>query len=196
MDDFVLLGIIYSSGSIKWGKNYKLELQTNRPEFAEIFYQQICNIGSPKIKKEKTIVVSLAGKNEINSFLVKIGIYPPIDKENIPLQILETSEKRQSFLKGFFEGKSSIYPKKKLIRISGKTQQLSGIKTLLDKEHVRSGIYSTGKYKSLYIEGKARCETFRKIGFVTKEKNRLLDQIVFFEKAGDKDSFKAYLDED
>jgi hypothetical protein len=186
MDDFVLLGLLYSSGSIKWGKNYRIELQTKRSELAKEFYGRLCKIGQAQIRKNGTILVSLTGKIYIENFLKGLEIAPPIDKDKIPFESLDSSEKRMAFLKGFFEGKSSVYPKKRLIRISGKKTPLLEIKKILALENVDSGVYSTGKYFSLYIEGKTRCENFRKIGFLTKEKNELLDQVVLFEKSAGK----------
>jgi hypothetical protein len=186
MNDFELLGLLYASGSLKWGRNYKIEIQTYRPELAEVFYERLSRIGMAQIKKNGTNSVSLTGKANIENFLKRSGIIPPINKEKIPVQILDTGEKRRSFLRGFFEGKSAIYPKKNLIRVSGNKTPLDEIKKLLALENVDSGVYSTGKYFSLYIEGKARCENFRKIGFLTNEKNDLLKQIVLFEKASAK----------
>lgn len=178
MNNFALLGLLYSSGTLKWGRNYKIELQTKRHELAEVYYKLLSEIGMAEIKKNGTITVSLAGKKEIENFLKGFGLSPPLDKEKIPVEVLGTSEKRIAFLQGFFEGKSSIYPDRKLIRVSGKMQQLEEIKNLLEKEGVKSGIYSTGKYKSLYIEGKGRCESFSKIGFLSKEKNKLLGSML------------------
>jgi hypothetical protein len=186
MNDFELLGLLHASGSLKWGKNYRIELQTKRNGFGNLFYERVSRIGMAQIRKNRTIIVSLTGKSDIEKFLNSLGIIPPIDKEKIPSEILTSSEKRMAFLKGFFEGKSSIYPNKNLVRVSGKEIPLKEIKKLLDLENIGSNIYSTGKYFSLYIEGKARCESFRKIGFLTKEKKGLLEQIVFFEKDSDK----------
>lgn len=183
MLNFELLGLLYASGTIRWGKNYPIELQTKRKELAKISYALLSQIGKAEIRKNKTLIVSLSGKSEIEKFVNGVGIDFPIDKEKIPSRILGTSEKRKSFLRGFFEGKSSIIPKKRLIKVSGKEVQLKEIKNLLEKEGVISRIYSAGKYKSLYIEGKGRCESFRKIGFLTKEKNDMLGTIAFFEKA-------------
>jgi len=195
MSDFELLGLLYASGSLKWGKNYKIEIQTNRSELAEVFYERLSEIGVAQIRKNGTLTVSLTGKSNLEIFLKRVGIIPPINKEKISALVLDTSEKRKAFLKGFFEGKSSICPKKNLIRVSGKVSQLQEIKKLLALEKVDSGIYSTGKYSSLYIEGKARCENFRKIGFLTKEKTALLEQIVLFEKTSDKYTFPEEPDE-
>jgi len=177
MNNFALLGLLYSSGSLKWGRNYKFELQTKRQELAEEYYKLLSGIGKADIKNKGIITVTLTGKREIENFLKGFRLIPPLDKEKIPVEILDTNEKRIFFLKGFFEGKSSIYPSKKLIRVSGKSLQLEKIKNLLEKEEVRSVIYPAGKYKSLYIEGKGRCESFRKIGFLSKEKNKLLDSM-------------------
>ena len=190
MDDFVLLGLLYSSGSMKWGKNYRIELQTKRSELSKIFYGLLCKIGQAQIKKNETFLVSLTGKNDIENFLKRLEIAPPINKDKLPVEILDSSEKRIAFLKGFFEGKSSIYPKKRLIKVSGSKKQLEDVRKLLALENVDCNVYSTGKYFSLYIEGKTRCENFRKIRFLTNEKDSLLEQIVLFEKSVVRNSAK------
>ena len=177
MLNFELLGMLYAAGSVKTGKNYRISLQTKRRELAQAFSGRLSAFGNVKADRvsKKVTVVKLVGRKEMETLLKGFEINPPFDKERIPSQILDSSEKRISFLRGFFEGKASIYPEKRLIRVSGKKEQLGEIRKLLEQEGIKSSIYSTGKYPSLYIEGKSRCESFRKIGFLTKEKNDKLE---------------------
>ncbi|MBN2095289.1 MAG: hypothetical protein JW727_04525 [Candidatus Aenigmarchaeota archaeon] len=182
MRDFELLGLLYASGSVKLGKGHRIEFQTKREEFSEIVFSRLIEFGKARIKKGKAIEVSLSQKEEVEGLLKKIGLSLPFDKEKLPTEALDTSEKRRAFLRGFFEGKSSVSSQKRLIKVSGGVEQLEGLKKLLALEGVMSGIYSTGKYKSLYIQGKMRCESFMKIGFLSKEKNNMLDETTTFGK--------------
>ncbi|RLI99744.1 MAG: hypothetical protein DRP06_02995 [Candidatus Aenigmatarchaeota archaeon] len=167
MENPELTGLLYSCGSVK-SKNI-IEIQTKRKELAEL----ICNMTTlADIKtNSRGYSVQVTGKNLIKNF--------GIDKTQIP--DLEDKKKRTDFLRGFFEGKSSISIITRIIRISGKKEQLEKIKKLLNFENVDSVIYPTGNYYSLYIEGKNRCEVFRdKIGFLTREKKDKLDKLISF----------------
>jgi hypothetical protein len=178
MKTFLILGLIYSCGSLKWGRNYRIEFQTKRPEFIKILEYSLAEIEAPTTTKIRQIsCISVSGKEKLQKYFRKAKIKLPIDKELIPLKILDSSEKRQEFLRGFFEGKSSVCSSKRLIKVSGKDGQLEGIKKLLMMEGINSRIYSNGDYLSLYIEGKIRCENFRKIGFLSREKQEMFEQV-------------------
>ncbi len=162
-----LLGLLHSCGSAK-SKNI-IEIQTKRKELAEL----ICDLTT--FADMKTIsrgyAVQLTGKNLIKNLR--------INKNKIP--DLKDGGEITGFLRGFFEGKSSISIVTRIIRLSGKKEQLENIKKLLKSENIDSVIYRSGKYYSLYIEGKNRCERFRdKIGFLTKEKKDKLDKVISF----------------
>ncbi|MGC9310755.1 MAG: LAGLIDADG family homing endonuclease [Candidatus Aenigmatarchaeota archaeon] len=192
MNRFLLLGLLYSSGTLKWGNGYKIEFQTERPELAAVLRRLLPEIGKSVSRQSQKSAVSVTGRDEIKNFLLGFGLTPPLEKEKIPLSLLDTGEKRAAFLRGFFEGKSSVYPEKGLIRVSGKKGQLGAIKSLLETEGVQSRIYQMGKYYALYIEGKSRCEAFKKIGFLTREKNEKLNRIALFEKAIPKLTYKNH----
>lgn len=180
MEDFLLLGLLYSCGSVK-SKN-RVELQTKRSELASLFSELSKRIGKPEIRKNSKIIVSLKDK-KISNFFYSFGIKLPLDKNNLPTEILDNSEKRVSFLRGFFEGKSSISVKSRIIKISGRREQLEQIKKLLELENVNAKIYKNRDYLSLYIEGKNKCIIFgNRIGFLTKEKKNKLEKIVSFIK--------------
>ena len=167
MENPELIGLLYSCGSVK-SKNI-IEIQTKRKELAEL----ICELTTLANMKtgSRGYSIQVTGKNLIKNF--------GIDKTKIP--DLKNEEERIGFLRGFFEGKSSISIVTRIIRMSGKKEQLEKIKKLLDSENVDSIIYQNGNYYSLYIEGKNRCEVFRdKIGFLTKEKKNKLDKLISF----------------
>ena len=176
MAKFELLGFLHAGGSIKSKK--KVELQTKKPELAFLFFELLSEIGKPEIKKNTKIIVSLKDK-KLNDFFEDFGINLPLNKNNLPIKILDSSKKRISFLRGFLEGKSSISVKNKIIKVSGKKEQLEQIKKLLELEGVDARIYKNKTYFSLYIEGKTKCFVFRnKIGFLSKEKNKKLEKIL------------------
>ncbi|MCK4730050.1 MAG: hypothetical protein KAT28_01920 [Candidatus Aenigmarchaeota archaeon] len=167
MENLELIGLLYSCGSVK-SKNI-IEIQTKRKELAEL----ICSLIALATMKSTSrgYSVKITGKNLIKNF--------GIDKTKIP--DLENKGERTGFLRGFFEGKSSISIVTRIIRMSGKREQLENLKKLLDSENVNSVIYNSGGYYSLYIEGKSRCEIFRdKIGFLTREKKDKLDKTISF----------------
>ena len=163
-EKFLALGILYSCGSIKSKK--RVEFQTKRQELARILINLMKKLNFEiEIKGERVVV---RGKFEI-------------DKNKLPIEKLDSEEKIINFLKGYFEGKSSISVRKKLIKVSGKKEILEQHKFLLDKENINAKIYKTGSYCSLYIEGKNKCRIFmEKIGFISEEKNKLLEKIVFY----------------
>ncbi len=168
MENPELLGLLYSCGSVK--SKSIIEIQTKRKELAEL----ICRLTDFANMKtaSKGYVVQITGKNLIE----KLGV----DKNKIP-DLDDDEEGRVRFLRGFFEGKSSISIVSRIIRISGKKEQLEKIKKLLKSENVDSVIYKSGGYNSLYIEGKNRCERFKdKIGFLTKEKKDKLEKTILF----------------
>ena len=176
MDNFEFLGLIYSCASIKSGS--KIELQTKRKELAEIFFDFCKKLGEPKTKENtRGFSVVLISKN-LRDKLIKIGFE---DKNTLPTEKLNSEEKRISFLRGYFEGKSSASVRNRIIKVSGKKELLEQLKKLLEVENISAGIYKNGKYFSLYIEGKTKCLAFKnRIGFLSKEKNDKLDGIVSF----------------
>ncbi len=180
MKDFLLLGLFYSCGSVK-SKN-KFELQTKRQELATLFFELSKRIGKPKMTKtNNSFTVLLINKNLGDKFKKNIGLESKIDKKELPVGLLNNTEKRISFLRGYFEGKSSVSVKNRIIKISGKKEQLEQLKKLLELENINAGIYKNRKYFSLYIEGKNKCLIFKeKIGFLTKEKNEKLENLVSF----------------
>lgn len=182
MKRFLVLGILYACGSIKWGRNYAIEFQTKRGEFAS-FLEDLFSDFEPKVSKSgKNRVISVTGKEKLRNILGELKIEPPLEKEKIPLRRLNSTEKKMDFLRGFFEGKSSILPKKKQIKVSGKIEQLKGLKNLLGDFQVLSNIYTSHGQSVLVIKGQSRCDNFKKIGFLTEEKNEALGKISLFEK--------------
>ncbi len=178
MNNFKALGLFYSCGSIK-SKN-RVELQTKRPGLAALFFKLLSEIGKPDINKSTTITVCLKDK-KLNDFFRVFGINLPLNKNNLPIKILDKSEKRVYFLKGFFEGKSSISVKNRIIKISGKRGQLEQIKKLLELENIEAWIYKNRNYFSLNLEGKIKCTIFKeKIGFLSEEKKEKLEKLVSF----------------
>jgi hypothetical protein len=171
-EKFLILGILYSCGSIK--SKSKIEFQTKRKEFAEILRSLMGKLGNLEIKVNDNFIVIIKNKRLEEKF-------GKIDKNKLPIELLDSEEKIKSFLKGYFEGKSSISVRKRLIKVSGKKEILEQLKLLLEKENINAKIYKTGKYCSLYIEGKNKCKNFMdKIGFISKEKNELLQRLVLY----------------
>ncbi len=167
MENLELIGLLYSCGSVK-SKNI-IELQTKRKELAEL----VCNMTN--LATMKTTSRGYSVQIIVKNLIKNLGI----DKTKIP--DLEDKKERVGFLRGFFEGKSSISIVTRILRMSGKREQLESIKKLLDSENIDSVIYKNGIYYSLYIEGKNRCEVFRdKIGFLTREKKDKLDKVILF----------------
>jgi len=161
-EKFIVLGILYSCGSIK--SRRKVEFQTKRKEFAEILIN---------LMRKLNFDVKVRG----NCVIVR-GMFK-INKNKLPIEQLNSEEKIRNFLKGYFEGKSSISVRKKLIKVSGKKEILEQLKYLLDRANINAKIYKTGNYYSLYIEGKNKCRNFMdKVGFISEEKNKLLENVV------------------
>jgi hypothetical protein len=170
--DFLFLGILYSCGSIK--SKSRIEFQTKRKEFADLVYKIAKTITKPKIKTNKFYTISIVDKE----LTKKVGI---INKNDLPIDILDSKEKIRNFLIGYFEGKSSISVKNKIIKISGKQKILNQLKELLKKLNIDANIYKVGNYYSLYIEGKNKCKTFKEnIGFISSKKKTLLDNLILY----------------
>lgn len=169
-EKFLLLGLLYSCGSLK--SKSRIEIQTKRKELADILYELAKKITKTKIKAKKFYTITIK-----NNFKKNFDV--GLEKNKLPLEILDNEEKIKNFLQGFFEGKSSISIRKKIIKVSGKKEILTQLKYLLDKIDIKANIYKTGKYYSLYIEGKNRCRIFRdKINFISKEKREILEKLI------------------
>jgi len=167
---YLFLGILYSCGSIK--SKSRVEFQTKRKELMHIIKEIASTFTKPKLKLGVNYTVRILDKN----LSEKLGI--KMDKKRIPVEFLNSSEKRRNFLKGYFEGKSSISPRKNLIKVSGKRDVLEQLKELLSHEDINAKVYKTGKYYSLYIEGKTKCRIFMNtIGYLSEEKKNLLEKI-------------------
>ncbi len=172
-EKYLFLGILYSCGSIK--SKSKVEFQTKRKELVDLIKEIASKFTRPKLKSGKYYTVYILDKN-LNE---KLGLI--IKKNELPLDFLNSSERRRNFLKGYFEGKSSIYPRKNLIKISGKKEILEQLKEILSKEDISAKVYKTGKYYSLYIEGKTKCRKFmNNIGYLSEEKKSLLEKIAVY----------------
>ena len=173
VEKFLFLGILHSSGSLK--SKTRIEFQTKRKELAEIIYSIAKEFTKPKIKEKKFYIVSVVDK-DLNK---KLGV--EINKTRLPLDILDNRERKINFLKGYFEGKSSISPRKNLIKVSGEKRILEQLRVLLEEVNINARRYKTGRYYSLYIEGKNKCRIFRdKINFISKEKKEILERIVSY----------------
>ncbi|OYT43511.1 MAG: hypothetical protein B6U88_00805 [Candidatus Aenigmarchaeota archaeon ex4484_56] len=167
MNKYFILGLCYSCGSIKPSKIPKFELITKKKEFADFVNMQLNLVLGNSKKYFKNGFYIVECKNS----------YFSIDKDKLPN--LDTSERRRYFLAGYFEGKSSVSVKYKIIKLSGKYELLEQIKKLLELEGVNSKIYKNQKYFSLYIEGKTRCKLFKeKIDYISDKKKKL-DRIVW-----------------
>lgn len=178
MERYFILGLLYSCGSLK--SKTRFELQTKDSQLADLVFRSLSPLEVPrKERKEKYNLVILNGKG-LENYLNELGI-TSFNKSNVPLEIIDSKDKRLNFLKGYFEGKSSLSVKGRIIKISGKKATLEKIKVLLDLEGLDGRIYKNKDYFSLYIEGKAKNEYFKKkIGFVSESKKKKLDKITSF----------------
>ena len=176
MNESEFLGLIYSCGSIK--SKSKIELQTKRKDLSELFFDFCEKLGKPRMKENYRGFTVVLIKKNLGEKLTEFGY---IKKDILPIEKLDSEEKRTSFLSGYFEGKSSISVKNRIIKISKKKDILEQLKKLLELENISARIYKNGKYFSLYIEGKTKCLVFKnKIKFLSNEKNEKLEKIVSF----------------